>query len=104
MADERAAAIDGVEETTALADWLDEMERRGKLDCKFVCPNCGLESSPNDFKEFGAHPERAAKECIGRHTKRGCDWAAYGLFRGPVFVTLTDGTQSPVFRFARGQR
>lgn len=84
-----------------LAEWQDEMERRGKLDCKFVCPRCGLASSPNDFKALGVTPERAAKECIGRHTKeRGCDWAAYGLFQGPAFVGLPDGAVAPVFEFA----
>jgi hypothetical protein len=86
---------------TPHAEWLDEVEGRGKLDCKFVCPSCGLTSSPNDFKALGVHPERAAKECIGRHTKeRGCDWAAYGLFQGPVFVLMPDGKELPVFRFA----
>jgi hypothetical protein len=91
-------------EARALVDWQDEMERRGKLDCKFVCPNCGLASSPNDFKALGILPERAAKECIGRHTKEcGCDWAAYGLFRGPAFVALPDGGTSPVFEFAEAR-
>lgn len=87
---------------TPLAEWQDQMAARGALDCKFVCPNCGLTSSPNDFAAIGATPERATKECIGRHTnERGCDWAAYGLFRGPVFVQMPDGGEpSPVFEFA----
>lgn len=89
------------------------MERRGKLDCRFVCPNCGRTSSPNDFKALGAKPERATKECIGRVAPvkmangefepgepGGCDWAAYGLFRGPAFVAMPDGTTAPVFEFA----
>jgi hypothetical protein len=87
-----------------LAEWQEEMERCGKLDCKFVCPRCELASSPNDFKGLGVTPERAAKECIGRHTQeRGCDWAAYGLFRGPAFVALPDGAVTPVFEFAPDQ-
>lgn len=63
-------------DSMVIAEWRAEFERLGDLDCKFVCPNCGLTSSPNDFGEVGAHPERAAKECIGRHiSERGCDWA-----------------------------
>lgn len=88
--------------TTPLADWQDQMVARGGLDCLFVCPNCGNTASPNDFKAVGAAPERATKECIGRHVQgRGCDWAAYGLFRGPAFVEVGDGKPpAPVFRFA----
>lgn len=86
---------------TPLVEWQRVMAARGTLDCKFVCPSCGLTSSPNDFKALGVDPERAAKECIGRHDpERGCDWAAYGLFRGPEFVLHADGSESPVFAFA----
>ncbi len=98
---------------TPLAEWQAEMERRGKLDCKFVCPNCGKESSPNDFKAIGAEAERAIRECIGRvrpvkmaggefeaGPDGGCDWAAYGLLRGPAFVVFPDQKRVPVFEFA----
>jgi hypothetical protein len=96
-----------------LAEWQAEMERRGKLDCKFVCPRCGNVATPSDFEALGVSPERAAQECIGRVRPAkmaggefdagpdgGCDWAAYGLFRGPNFVVLPDGSESPVFAFA----
>jgi predicted RNA-binding Zn-ribbon protein involved in translation (DUF1610 family) len=71
---------------------------------KFVCPQCGHELSTRDVREQHAQDLpalrdgdfRVEQECIGRHLKGvGCDWAAYGLFRGPVIV---DGT--PVFDFA----
>ena len=96
-----------------LEEWQAEVERRGKLDCKFVCPRCGTTASPNDFKALGVNPERAAKECIGRVRPAkmaggehepgpdgGCDWAAFGLFQGPAFVALPDGSRAPVFEFA----
>ena len=39
-------------------------------------------------------------ECIGRHIRGvGCDWAAYGLFAGPVFVQRDSGSKTPVFDF-----
>lgn len=69
----------------------------------FRCPNCGDVASPAEFKAAGAPPGMAGQECIGRSlgalkkptptNTRGCDWAAYGLFRGPweVVVPAEDG-------------
>ncbi|RKN38470.1 VVA0879 family protein [Micromonospora endolithica] len=69
----------------------------------FRCPHCGDIASPADFKAAGAPPGMAGQECIGRSlgalkkpaptNTRGCDWAAYGLFRGPweVVVPAEDG-------------
>jgi hypothetical protein len=90
-----------------LAAWQDEMDRRGRMDCKFVCPACGNEASPNDFKALGADPQRAPQECIGRVLPRDewgdpepCDWAAFGLLDiCTVHVDLGDKTV-PVFAFA----
>lgn len=31
---------------------------------------------------------------------RGCDWCAYGLFRGPLIVTMPDGNEMAAFRIA----
>ena len=28
-----------------------------------------------------------------------CDWASYGLFRGPVIVIMKDGKEVPIFDF-----
>lgn len=85
---------------------------------KFVCPVCGDVSMLQDFLD--ADHERAeayrrlGRECIGRslgalskdipkgkYKGRGCDWTAYGLFRGPVMVDLGDGVVIGCFRFAK---
>jgi hypothetical protein len=95
-----------------LEEFLAEMERRGKLDCKFVCPHCGNTASPNDWTAAGGDPQRAPHECIGRLDPKvmaggefvagpngGCDWAAFGLFSGPVFV-VTAAKRIATFEFA----
>lgn len=73
------------------------------FEWKFKCPSCGNIQSPNDFRKFkekGATPETAAKDCIGRWEKdKGCDWAAYGLFRGPWIIEDLNGDESPCFEF-----
>lgn len=99
-----------------LAEWQDEMEKRGKLDCKFVCPACGNEASPADFIAAGADPQRAPQECIGRVNPKvmaggkfepgpngGCDWAAFGLFDLCTTHIEVDGKPVPVFAFADQQ-
>lgn len=63
----------------------------------FKCPSCGDVATIADFVAAGAG-EAAGQECIGRvlgATKkpkptntRGCDWAAYGLFKGPWEIVL----------------
>jgi hypothetical protein len=71
---------------------------------RFRCPNCGNELSLAEAKQL--YPELAGKgwrveqECIGRYTRKvNCDWAAYGLFSGPVFVAH-NGKKIPAFDFA----
>lgn len=86
-----------VPEMTAL-----QRERFGDDHMKwaFICPVCKDIATLQDFADAGANYERAGQECIGRHlgalskdtpkekyTGRGCDWTAYGLFRGPVEYT-----------------
>lgn len=70
----------------------------------FVCPICGHEMSIAKARaEFAEHLPKLregryaiVQECIGRHVAGvGCDWASYGLFRGPLIV---DGTTA--FDFA----
>ena len=96
----------------------EEMERRFGPDPKrwaFVCPACGDVACPQDFLDAGADPGRAGQECIGRwlgvlkldqppggYQGRGCDWAAYGLIRGPVLVVMPDGRKVPSFWIAPG--
>jgi len=94
----------------SLADWKKEGERRfGKDESEwaFVCPACGNIAKVKDFERFkskGASPDSAAETCIGRWTggRNGpykCDWAAFGLFRGPWIVKI-DNKEIPVFDFA----
>jgi hypothetical protein len=75
------------------------------LDIAFRCPNCGDVATIRDFPENARNA--AGQECIGRHlgalkgeptndsgrsrAELGCDWAAYGLFRGPWEVVMDDG-------------
>ena len=75
---------------------------------RFVCPRCGKELSIESARvEFAEHlPMLREKrfsieqECIGRYVPGvGCNWAAYGLFRGPLIVV--DGEQNTAsFDFA----
>lgn len=70
-------------------------------DWRFVCPQCATVTSGQDFMDLfrsqgltedeanvkGA--QMAGRACIGRHTSdAGCDWCAWGLFRGPREVVL----------------
>lgn len=75
---------------------------------RFVCPQCGnVESAKKVRLEHADALDRLRSgryaiesECIGRHLPGvGCDWAAYGLFRGPVFVRRDSGADTPVFDF-----
>jgi hypothetical protein len=76
----------------------------------FKCPTCGDVATLQDFKDAGASPEQAGQECIGRtlgalkkehgpggkkYTGRGCDWVAYGLFRGPWEIVLPAEGERP---------
>jgi hypothetical protein len=66
---------------------------------RFRCPICHRVQTIGDFRKFkdlGASPDSAAQECIGRYTggmdgPDGCDWAAYGLFRGPDMIQTAAG-------------
>lgn len=90
-------------------EWRDEaIQRFGSLlQAAFVCPNCGRRNTVEEFREFedkGAIPDTAAKQCIGRFDpERGCDWAAFGLFRTlgkGRRVTVEGGDVIEVFDFA----
>lgn len=81
-------------------------ERFGPDPMKFAfrCPSCDDVATIGEFRDAGVDPGRAGQECIGRHLgvldrettvdayrkagKRGCDWAAYGLFRGPWEIVI----------------
>lgn len=75
---------------------------------RFVCPSCGNEMSMERARtEFAQHMPafkagnyRIEQECVGRHVPGvGCDWAAYGLFRGPLLVRDDVGA-IPAFDYA----
>lgn len=76
---------------------------------RFKCPRCGNVMSIEKAKTAFSNEERATlkekdwrieQECVGRHIQGvGCDWCAYGLFRGPDFVKRKDGSESAVFPF-----
>lgn len=81
----------------------------------FVCPVCGTEASiaraKTEWPELRGRGWSVYQECVGRyltvaraprmkhHPEQPCDWAAYGLFRGPVFVASDEGTVVPCFDF-----
>jgi len=88
------------------------------MDWAFICPSCGDIATVADFKAaLAEHPiasrplasDHIGQICIGRilgapsrdekYAGRGCDWAAFGLFRGPEFVKVGD-REMPSFRIA----
>lgn len=102
------------------------------LDWAFKCPNCGDVATGHDFnKALAENPRKnrddqpvmtsdvLGQECIGRtlgalkgpagtdggrgEAGRGCDWAAYGLFRGPWEIVLPDGRSMWGFPLAGGE-
>ena len=93
-----------------------EMERRFGPDPKrwaFICPSCKDVACAQDFIDADRDPNRVGQECIGRslgalnceqpkggYKGRGCDWCAYGLFRGPMFVVTPNGNEIASFRIA----
>ena len=87
----------------------------------FQCPNCKDITTPADFLALNQNPEYTSRftepttgqecgqMCIGRLLgaggqpstgRRGCNWAAFGLFRGPWIITMPDGKETPAFRLA----
>lgn len=70
---------------------------------RFKCPACGRTQSAEDFRRFkgkGATPSDAYQDCLGRWDHSlGCDWAAYGLLRGPDFVRVGEDQETPIFPF-----
>lgn len=99
-----------------LAAWHSEGIRRfgpDEMNWRFVCPLCGHVAAPRDFKKYrdkGATPDSAYKECIGRYGGAGglneeeipvpCDYAAYGLIRlAPVQVRAENGALVECFAF-----
>lgn len=95
--------------TLKLEDW----EREGrelfgedKYHWRFRCPACKREWSINEalkvyprLKGRGWNP---TSECLGRYADDiDCDWAAYGLFRGPWIVKTPEGQEVAAFPFGK---
>lgn len=94
------------------------------MDWAFQCPQCGDIASGKDFSEaLKAKPltrtdgskvmasDIFGQQCVGRllgvlsvppgeWEGRGCDWSAFGLFRGPVRVTTAEGGEMFCFPVA----
>ena len=94
----------------SIEEWKKEACKRfgdDELEWAFVCPACGNVAKVKDFAQYkdnGATPDSAPQNCIGRYTggRKGphkCDWAAYGLFRGPNIIKDKE-TEVPIFDFA----
>lgn len=87
----------------------------------FQCPTCRDIATGQDFRDaLQEHPRKHSRtgepviasdllgqECIGRilgalgkGTTRGCDWVAYGLFRGPWEIALPNGRTAYGFPLA----
>lgn len=75
---------------------------------RFVCPACGnvmsIEKAREELKDrlpaLRAGKYAIEQECVGRHMPGvGCNWAAYGLLHGPLFVKREGGNETPVFDF-----
>lgn len=101
-------------------------ERFGEdpMDWTFVCPICGDRCTGADMRAALAKRPRTnrdgsvttasdllGQECIGRVTGapehgtkgyagRGCNWCAFGLFRGPWLITTLDGETIGAFPVA----
>jgi len=68
-----------------------ELYGEDKQNWQFQCPMCGNVQSIAIAKKRWPELEGVGwqpwGECVGRYLEEpGCDWAAYGLFRGPVII------------------
>lgn len=74
------------------------------LDIAFQCPTCDDVATIREWNAMG-DPAAAGQECTGRASaaaraagnvdRPGCDWAAYGLFRGPWEVVIAAEGDEP---------
>lgn len=85
-----------------------ELYGENKQDWQFQCPMCGLIQSVALAKllwpELEGKGWQAWGECVGRYLEGvGCDWAAYGLFRGPLEIVHPKASK-PIAAFDFAQR
>lgn len=75
-----------------------------KINWRFQCPVCGnvqsIAIAKEKWPELEGRGWQPHTECIGRYLEErgGCDWAAYGLFQGPVLIEV-DGADRPIASF-----
>lgn len=93
------------------AELVEEATRRFGEDQKkwaFQCPTCKDIATVQDFLDAcDGDASRLGQECIGRSlgaldgpAERGCNWTAYGLFKGPWIIVMPGGKESRSFRLA----
>lgn len=84
-----------------------ELYGENKHDWQFQCPMCGNVQSVaiarKKWPELEGVGWQPWGECVGRYLEGvGCDWAAYGLFRGPLEIERGGDTRLiPAFDFDR---
>lgn len=89
---------------TKYEEWIEEGKNKfGEIEnWRFKCPKCGNVATVKSFLNLGKDADAATQNCIGRFTKEGCDWAAYGLFgtlnKGRR-ILMENGIKVNVFEF-----
>ena len=68
-----------------------ELFRENREDWEFICPSCGNVASitlaKKNWPQLRGQNWNPVSECVGRYVdKVGCNWVAYGLFSGPLFI------------------
>lgn len=80
-----------------------ELYGENKHDWQFQCPSCGNVQSvalaKKKWPELEGIGWQPWSECVGRYLEgHGCDWAAYGLFRGPLEIQHPESSK-PIAAF-----
>lgn len=85
-----------------------ELYGDNKQAWRFECPMChnvqSVERAKREWPELEGMGWQPWAECIGRYLegRGGCDWAAYGLFRGPLEIDAPEQEALlPAFDFAQ---
>lgn len=100
--------------TMTREEWAAEARKRfgDASGWRFICPSCGHEATPADWRKAGAPDSAIAFSCIGRYLdadggktfkREGgpCNYAGGGLFKlNPITVIDEDGCEHSVFDFA----
>lgn len=83
------------------------------MNWQFVCPACGHVAKIGDFKQYGAKPNAATCECIGRYDGhinvpmgegRPCNYTGYGLLDLCPVRVMDGGEEIRSFAFAESSQ